>query len=142
VWIEALNFAFQRHRGQVDIHGLVYELHVLRVIAGLSRMGINRPEALAAAALHDVLEDCPVTLEEIVDRFGPEVGRLVLLLTHKKDETYKAYIERVDTDRLARAIKLADLEDNSLSWRQVPNGRKQGLYASAIVRLQSGEWPT
>lgn len=142
MWIEALNFAFAQHKGQVDMHGLAYELHVLRVLGGLSRMGINRPEALAAAALHDVVEDCPVKLEEIKDRFGANVAHLVGLLTHDKvGESYRAYIERVDTDRTARAIKLADLEDNSLLWRNVPNGKKQPLYAASIIRLQSGEWP-
>jgi (p)ppGpp synthase/HD superfamily hydrolase len=141
MWIEALKFALTKHGGQVDLHGLAYELHVVRVVGGLSRMGVNQPEALAAAALHDVQEDCHVTTEEIGHRFGNRVQELVALLTHHEDETYRAYIERLDTDRVARAIKLADLEDNSLAWRQVPGGKKQRLYASAIVRLQSGEWP-
>jgi (p)ppGpp synthase/HD superfamily hydrolase len=142
MWLEALNFALQKHRGQVDLHGLPYELHVLRVVGGLSQAGVNKPEALAAAALHDVVEDCDVTIDEIGIRFGSPVQELVGLLTHHEDETYRAYIERLDTNRIARAIKLADLADNSLPWRQVPGGKKQHLYASAIVRLQSGEWPS
>ena len=143
MWLRALQFALEKHRGQVDIHGLPYELHVLRVLGGLSRMGINQPEALAAAALHDTVEDCDVKLGEIEVAFGARVAQLVGLLTHDKEgESYRTYIERVDTDRVARAIKLADLEDNSLLWRNVPTGKKQPLYAASIVRLQSGEWPT
>lgn len=141
MWLEALDFALRKHRGQVDLHGLPYELHVLRVLGGLSRMGINQPEALAAAALHDVVEDCEVKFTEIHELFGPYVRNLVELLTHGPDESYRAYIERVDTNRVARAIKLADLEDNTLAWRNVPTSKKQPLYASAIIRLQSGEWP-
>lgn len=141
MWLDALEFALKKHHGQVDIHGHPYELHVLRVLAGVSRVGINQPVALAAAVLHDVVEDCAVTSEEIGCRFGSEVQNLVALLTHPEDETYRAYIERVDTNRVARSIKLADLEDNSLVWRNVPGGKKQTVYASAIVRLQSGEWP-
>lgn len=141
IW-EALQFALEKHTGQVDIHGLDYRLHILRVLAGLSRMGVNKPEALAAAALHDVVEDCGVFLPEIKDRFGAEVAELVDLLTHGHGEDYRAYIERLDRNRVARAIKLADLEDNTLGWRIVPGGLKQQeKYPAAIQRLQTGEWP-
>lgn len=141
LWEDALVFALEKHEGQSDIHGHAYGLHVLRVMAGLSRRGVNQPEALAAAALHDVVEDCGVALEEISQLFGERVYKLVDLLTHRDSEPYAVYIERIDTDRVARAIKLADLEDNTLAWRAVPNGKKQAVYPAAIVRLESGEWP-
>lgn len=142
---EALEFAFQKHKGQVDLHGHDYRLHILRVTAGLSRQGVNKPEALAAAALHDVVEDCAVSIEEVEKRFGADVAGLVLLLTHDIGEAtgvpYEEYIETLDKSRIARAIKLADLEDNSLTWREVDNGRKQAKYRAAIYRLRTGEWP-
>lgn len=137
----ALRFALEKHAGQRDIHGHDYCLHVLRVMAGVSRRGINQPEALAAAALHDVVEDCGVDILEIQRMFGQRVAELVTLLTHTEGEPYRQYIERVDTDKTARIIKLADLEDNSLAWRVVHAGRKQKLYPAAIIRLETGEWP-
>lgn len=141
IW-EALNFALDRHAGQVDIHGHDYRLHVFRVMAGLSRSGVNKPEGLAAAALHDVKEDCNVKLEELDKLFGADVAGLVQLLSHEPTEDYRQYIEHLDSSRLARAIKLADLEDNSLPWRMVLGGRKQAeLYPQAIYRLRTGEWP-
>lgn len=141
LYIRALKFALDAHAGQTDIHGHGYELHILRVMAGVSRAGVNHPEALAAAALHDTVEDCDVSLEEIEKRFGHGVATLVRFLTHFPGSTYRAYIENIDGNRIARTIKLADLEDNSLAWRVVPNGKKQKVYPAAIIRLRTGEWP-
>ncbi|GBQ92172.1 metal dependent phosphohydrolase [Asaia krungthepensis NRIC 0535] len=41
----------------------------------------GRPEAVAAAWLHDVVDDTPVTQAEIDDHFGPDIGALVEMLT-------------------------------------------------------------
>lgn len=83
----------------------------------------HTPEMLAAAWLHDVVEDTPVGLETIIIEFGSEVALLVNHLTdisrssHGNRAARKA-IDRAHTAKAspaAKTIKLADLIDNSRS---------------------------
>ena len=65
-----------------------------------------------AALLHDVLEDTPLTAAELAaEGFPREVLEAVVCLTRVRDEDYAVYIERVCGNRLAAAVKLADLTD-------------------------------
>lgn len=69
-----------------------------------------------AAVLHDVVEDTPVTLDDLRSGGCPEpVVRAVAALTKSKDgdETPEAYAARVAADPIALAVKRADLRDNS-----------------------------
>lgn len=104
----ALAIAVEAHRGQVDKAGQPYILHPLRVMARLST-----PEERLVAVLHDVVEDSPTTLDDLrAAGFDEAVVRAVDFLTRRDEETYEAFIERVNGDALARRVKLADLEDN------------------------------
>jgi len=104
----ALAIAVEAHRGQVDKAGQPYILHPLRVMARLST-----PEERLVAVLHDVVEDSATTLDDLrAAGFDEAVVRAVDFLTRRDEETYEAFIERVNGDALARRVKLADLEDN------------------------------
>lgn len=78
---------------------------------------------LAAAMLHDVLEDTPVTEAQLREAIGEEVTNLVLEVTDvsKPGDGNRAARKRIDREHLARAspegqtIKLADLSDNTQS---------------------------
>jgi (p)ppGpp synthase/HD superfamily hydrolase len=99
-----------------------YAVH-LGAVAGLVRSVGGEPEAVAAAWLHDVVEDTEVELEQIESEFGAHVSRLVEELTDVSTlaDGKRAARKRVDRDRLARAsaeaqtVKLADLIDNARS---------------------------
>jgi (p)ppGpp synthase/HD superfamily hydrolase len=81
---------------------------------------------LAAAYLHDVVEDTPVTIEAVRAAFGPEVGELVDWLTDisRPQDGNRRLRKELDRQHLAKAppaaktIKLADLIDNTLTIRQ------------------------
>lgn len=104
----ALAIAVEAHRGQRDKAGAAYILHPLRVMAR-----VDGAEAQAAALLHDVIEDTPVTAETLAERGFPQtVIAAVLALTRRDGESYAAFIERAAADPLARRIKRADIEDN------------------------------
>ena len=77
---EAYEFAAQCHEGQVRKTGDPYITHPLAVTNLVAVLELDQ-NALAAALLHDVQEDCGIPNDEILRRFGREVARLVDGLT-------------------------------------------------------------
>lgn len=81
---EAIVFAVQAHRGMTrkgsDIPFILHPLEAAAIAAAIS----TKDEVLAAAVLHDVVEDTSHTLEEIEARFGPTVAALVAQETEQK----------------------------------------------------------
>lgn len=122
-----LKLAFDRaavwHRDQRRKYpsgNVPYVSHLAGVASILSRHGF--PEhVVAAGVLHDVLEDCPVTFEELVTGFGAEVAELVRHASEEDkrlpwEERKKQYLERFPHKPWeAQAITLADKIDNLLS---------------------------
>jgi (p)ppGpp synthase/HD superfamily hydrolase len=83
----------------------------------------HTPEMVAAAWLHDVVEDTQITLDDIRDEFGWMVAALVADLTDVSrpehgDRATRKEIDRLHTARTspeAKTVKLADLIDNTLT---------------------------
>jgi (p)ppGpp synthase/HD superfamily hydrolase len=88
----ALAWAAQRHGGQRrDVDHAPFILHPLEVAALLSGRGFD-DEVIAAGLLHDVVEDTATRLEEIRERFGERVARIVDAVT--EDPALTDYHER------------------------------------------------
>lgn len=105
---DAFEMAFKAHWGQTDKSGQPYMAHVVRVASRVA------PEdAQIVALLHDVVEDTKVTLEEVEAAFGPMIARAVDAITKRDGEATADYLDRVAAEPLARAVKMADLSDNS-----------------------------
>ena len=74
-----------------------------------------------AAVLHDVVEDTPVSLEDLhAEGFGRTVLEAVELLTHPDGMSYEAYVDRLAGNPVARRVKLADLAHN-MDITRIPN---------------------
>lgn len=73
---KAYRFAEEKHGDQRRASGIPYILHPTSVACILAELGMDS-ESLAAALLHDVVEDTPVTLPEIVSLFGQEIAELI-----------------------------------------------------------------
>ena len=73
---DAYNFAWEAHAGQKRLSGEPYVEHPINTALFLADLNMDST-TLAAALINDVIEDCDVTYEEIQQRFGPEVSRLV-----------------------------------------------------------------
>ena len=73
---EAYAFADQCHQGQTRKSGEPYIAHPLATARLLAGLHLD-PNTIIAALLHDVVEDCGVTLEEVESRYGREVSALV-----------------------------------------------------------------
>lgn len=113
-------FATHAHEGQVRKYsGEPYIVHPIEV-AGLVRSVDLDEEVVAAAFLHDVVEDCDVRIEEIAERFGSPVTRLideVSDVSRPEDGNRKA-LDRAHLSKTSpegMSIKLADMLDNSRS---------------------------
>jgi (p)ppGpp synthase/HD superfamily hydrolase len=92
-------------------------------VAALVATRPHTPEMIAAALLHDVVEDTPRSIEEIHQRFGPVVADLVADLTDVSkpsdgNRRVRKAMDRAHTaaaSNQAKTIKLADLISNSAS---------------------------
>jgi hypothetical protein len=112
---KALQIAATAHEGQKDKEGLPYILHPLRVM-----LSVEGEEAQIVALFHDVLEDTPVTADELRwAGFSESIVTAVLCVTHRQDEPYADYVVRCKGNTVARQVKLADLEDNSRLSRTI-----------------------
>lgn len=113
----------ERAHGAIDhrrkYSGRPYTEHLARVAARVEQ-ATRDPAAVAAAWLHDVVEDTPSTHAEIEREFGPRVAELVHALTDVETAIdHRAARKAVDRARLAAApalaqtVKLADVMDNA-----------------------------
>ncbi len=95
---DAFLLAKEAHAPQVRKTGEPYIFHpiaVATIAAEEFRLDVN---SVIAAFLHDVVEDTPHPIEEIVARFGDDVGVLVNVLTKKEKKNY-AFSQQVDNFR-------------------------------------------
>ena len=104
----AIELAARAHAGQVDKAGQAYILHPLRLM-----LNVRTPHERMAAVLHDIVEDTPVTFDDLVaEGFPPEVVAAVRALTKTKGEARVDAARRAAADPIARVVKLADVTDN------------------------------
>lgn len=134
---EAERFAVTAHEGQVDKAGQPYIDHPRRVAARVAETD-GRPEAVAVALLHDVVEDAGVTLNDLsAAGFSAEVVAGVDAMTRRPGEG-DDYYRRVGADELAIVAKRADIWDNTNPERlaRLPLNDQVRLKAKYIHALQ------
>jgi len=73
---DAYRFAEEAHRGQVRKSGEPYLEHPIQTALILAELQLDT-SSLAAALLHDILEDCDISVSEIEAKFGPDISKLV-----------------------------------------------------------------
>lgn len=73
---EAYDFAYEQHDGQLRLSGDPYITHPIEVAKLVAELRMDS-HTVKAALLHDVIEDCDVSAEQLSRRFGPEVTKLV-----------------------------------------------------------------
>jgi guanosine-3',5'-bis(diphosphate) 3'-pyrophosphohydrolase len=119
LWQQAAAFAARMHAGQFRKDGRTpYISHPFRVAMTVRDVfGIDDPIALAAALLHDVIEDTTADYDDVAKQFGPEVADVVAALTKDMrlahDQREAAYDRQLAAAPWqAKLIKLADVYDN------------------------------
>ena len=105
---DAISLAVEAHKGQKDRAGQPYILHPLRVM-----MRLESEAERIVGILHDVVEDTPITFDELRQRgYSEEVLSALECVTKREGEAYEDFVKRSQPNPLARRVKLADLEDN------------------------------
>jgi hypothetical protein len=108
----AKDIATKAHQGQVDKAGMPYIDHPRRVAERVAQVD-GRPEAIAVAWLHDVVEDTATTLDDLrAGEFGEHVVAAVDAMTRRPDAGDE-YYRRIAANDLAIVVKLADVWDNT-----------------------------
>lgn len=124
----AAQFAIEAHQGaERRGKGFPYIIHPMEAAAIVATIS-NDPEMLAAAILHDTVEDTDVTIEQIEEQFGPRVARLVHVETAQKGDSWRArrevQIERFkladrDSKIVALGDKLSNLRAIAIDYREL-----------------------
>ena len=160
VWVEKLpkesivhkayDFAEEAHKNEKRLDGEPYFSHCLAVAKSVFDWNLGET-AVAAALLHDVVEDTSYSLKDIEKTFGPEIASLVNGLTKL---TSVSYPQNADTETLRRfiisftkdlrvlIIKLADRLHNMETLKALPPERQKRfaeetieIYAPLAYRL-------
>lgn len=132
----AIAIAATAHAGQVDKGGAPYILHPLKVMLRMSTL-----EERIVAVLHDVVEDCGISLDDLrKEGFSEDVLSAIKSVTKVSGESYEDFVDRAAQNPIGRVVKLADLEENSdlsriasPSWEDLERVEK---YRRAIGRLR------
>ena len=115
-------YAADKHDGQLRKSGDPYIIHPVSVAGIIAEMKLD-VASVCAALLHDVVEDCEVTDDEMRERFGEEIAFLVdgvtklgkINFTSKEDqqaESFRKMLVAMARDIRVLVVKLADRLDN------------------------------
>lgn len=121
---KAYDYALEMHDGQTRKSGEPYIMHPLRVARFIATWGFES-DVICAALLHDVVEDCHTTIDEVERLFGDSISKIVDAVTSLKkdlenaDELTKEEIDKLSDIKLqekmtekALFVKAADRLDN------------------------------
>jgi len=154
--LEAIDFAALKHRHQrrKDADQMPYINHPIAVAKLLAvEGGIDDPEVLIAAVLHDVLEDTDTEPEEIEALFGPKVCELVLEVTDdkklpKQRRKHLQIQHAATSSEQAKLVKLADkicnlrdMTENPPTGWDIDRKREYFDWAKSVVDQLAGVHP-
>ncbi|PWE28401.1 phosphohydrolase [Maritimibacter sp. 55A14] len=136
---DARSFACAAHQGQIDKLGHAYGAHIIHVGESVAALG---PEFEAVGYLHDVVEDCDVSLREIERRLGKRVRDGVDAMTRRAGEEYHSdYLPRLMADEIAVRVKYADSRHNygkiHLLADAVERARRRAKYQAIFDALET-----
>lgn len=136
----AMDIAYRLHHGQFDKSGRPYIFHPYHLAEQM-----NDEYSICVALLHDVIEDTPITFEELENYFPTEIIEALRLLTHDPSVDYFEYIKQIKKNPLATKVKIADLMHNMDRSRLIDNNlnekhfnRLYQKYQKALDILKNG----
>lgn len=141
---KAANYASEKHAGQFRRSGEPYITHLINVAYILATLRVG-PQTIAAGFLHDTIEDCGVTKEEVEKEFDEEIASLVDAVTKigsleykgKDDTEYQAENHRKIFIAMAKdvrviIIKLVDRLHNMRTLQFQPEASQKRISAETL----------
>ncbi len=134
---EAYDFSASAHEGQKRLSGEAYITHPVAVAGILARLHLDY-QTIAAALLHDVIEDTPTAKEQIQKQFGAEIAGLVdgvskldqLSFTSRAEaqaESFRKMMLAMVEDIRVILVKLADRLHNMQTLEALPPDKRQRI---------------
>ena len=106
---KAMKYCFEAHDGQLDKSGIPYVNHPLHLAEQM-----ETEDETVVALLHDVMEDCGKTPDDLrALGISERAVEALVLLTHEQGVPYLDYVRAIKDNPLAVTVKLADLQHNS-----------------------------
>lgn len=137
---KAENFALKAHTTQ-KYGNHPYSYHLVQVVNNVRLRVSGDPlesTYVAVAWLHDVMEDCGVTYQELEREFGVCIADSVQRLTKTKDRSYEAYIDIILEAAIAREVKICDTVANLTESFKTGNAKGLSKYPKQLHILIEG----
>ena len=142
---KAWNFSKNAHLGQKRKSGEIYFSHPVAVAAILSDLDLDI-STIITALLHDVVEDCNVTINNIEDEFGVEIANLVDGVTKlsrietqsdriRQAENFRKLFLATSNDIRVLLVKLADRTHNMRTIGGIKNPEKRQKIAQETLEI-------
>jgi len=154
---KAFYFGEKAHHGQVRKSGEAYFNHCVRTALNLASLNLDEI-VISAGLLHDTLEDCGVSEEELKNQFGSEITSIVKGVTKighyryaeediEQAENLRNLILAISEDLRVAIVKLADRLDNMRTLEYLPKEKQmkialetRDIYAPLANRLGIYKW--
>ncbi len=141
----AFVYASKAHKGQRRKSGEPYISHPLSVAAILAKMRMD-PSTVAAGLLHDVLEDTPVTFDDLAKEFGEDIAFMVegvskigqvesRTVLQQQAETIRKMLLAMAKDIRVILVKLADRLHNMKTLQFIPQEAKRKRIAQESLDI-------
>ncbi len=139
---KAYYFAEKSHKGQMRSSGEEYIIHPLNVAGTLVKLRMDM-ESVIAGLLHDVVEDCDVTPEEIEKEFSPEIAQIVVGLTkiskikfktkeESQAENFRKMVVAMAKDLRVIIVKLSDRMHNMRTLQYVSDEKQRKIATETL----------
>ena len=131
-------FALEQHAEQEYGEGRKYQYHLEKVEEVLRRFGEKDFDMLAAAWLHDVMEDCGIARDTLELGFGRRIAELVWAVTNepganrkeRHEKTYPKIKQVKGALRLKLADRIANVEECLREKKEKGSSKLLGMYQS------------
>ena len=139
---QAYRFADEAHLGQMRKNGAPYITHPIAVAQQCTEWKLDA-QALMAALMHDAMEDCGITKQELIERFGAPVAELVDGLTkldklqfdtqeQNQAESFRKMLLAMARDVRVILIKLADRTHNMRTMGDMPRSKWRRISSETL----------
>ena len=142
--LAAASFSARAHRHQLrKDRETPYAAHPFRACLIVRHVfGVDDPEVLATALLHDTIEDTPTDRDDLIEHFGQNVAAWVSALSKDmrlpEQEREAAYMETLSASPApVKICKLADMFDNLLDWASLSEQQRKRTIARSHQYLEA-----